>query len=937
MCRERYRLGCAPRHHSQVGEKKLDEMLQQQLSVIQSIEQIDENIRQFLTLACHVLSDDTEPDRDDVQFRPIIADLDVVGKTEEEWLSPTVANAISSASTTLSPEEEGRQRDCLIQTLRFSKIDERMGAIPQAYQNTFSWLLAPQSPTSDQQCRWPDFPAWLKADTKDIYWITGKPGSGKSTLMKYLSRHPELHAHLQHWADDKPLVFASFYFWNAGTDLQKSWRGLLQSLLLQCLTQRPDLAYRVLPKSRWALMRVFRGRIPTGSWPSWDVEELLACFDTLISSAGIEFKLGLFIDGLDEFEEPSQEIQVSTGYHDELEYYGFKNSQARTRLIDWVLELSKCEGIKICVSSRPWNVFEHAFGQKPSLRVHDLTYNDIYIYTKDHFYSLPAFEDFRATDPQASEELINTIISKSDGVFLWVSLVVRTLIAQINNGDTLSMLKETVNRLPKRLENLFESIRDRVCSKYRENLSRYFQLLKAARLLGLDITAFELWLVDRNDALTRAYPGGDQFQEFKEAAEKTVRRRLNSHTLGLLEIGPSGHVSCLHRTVHDWISRPEVWDSICRETAPAFDPYLDLTRATTMALVDPSVWEPILARPSTLQGLLMGNIRSILRRCFICAAHVRPDSSNEESMSLIWEKLKSIVGQLCIKGPTDKGYSLSFRPSSTPGVSPSGLNYWSLNHTLHTLLPLTIWLEVPHWFTYEIHNLEENHLQTYWPYFLVLATLGLSKTDPDFLTTIPTSICKHNKNLYKQLMTESRIYGKRLPIPAGWFEHEISGSIHILSHDFMVDEVLTDWDIVFEPYRWRDREGVLSRIQILKELLTLSEYSRRYMWLIRALRTVTHSILMEQLDGHLPPGSNEFWKNVERLLQDELTGLQKILRLDKIQEIFDKGREESTIYETPKRKDLKDAELLNPFLSRRAWLMCPVKLNLYLEKCLRPL
>jgi hypothetical protein len=62
------------------------------------------------------------------------------------------------------------------------------------------------------------FLAWLRTDN-GIYHISGKAGSGKSTLMKYLSNHNRTDAELMKWAGDKKLAFARFFFWKAGDDL----------------------------------------------------------------------------------------------------------------------------------------------------------------------------------------------------------------------------------------------------------------------------------------------------------------------------------------------------------------------------------------------------------------------------------------------------------------------------------------------------------------------------------------------------------------------------------------------------------------------------------------------------------------------------------------------------------------------------------------------
>ena len=55
-----------------------------------------------------------------------------------------------------------------------------------------------------------------------MFWVSGKAGSGKSTLMKYLKSDPDTESNLWAWANGPKLVTASYFFWNAGTDMQKS-------------------------------------------------------------------------------------------------------------------------------------------------------------------------------------------------------------------------------------------------------------------------------------------------------------------------------------------------------------------------------------------------------------------------------------------------------------------------------------------------------------------------------------------------------------------------------------------------------------------------------------------------------------------------------------------------------------------------------------------
>jgi len=54
--------------------------------------------------------------------------------------------------------------------------------------------------------------SWLESGS-GIFWIEGKPGSGKSTLMKYIVGRNEVVDILSKWAAPRTAVVASHFFW----------------------------------------------------------------------------------------------------------------------------------------------------------------------------------------------------------------------------------------------------------------------------------------------------------------------------------------------------------------------------------------------------------------------------------------------------------------------------------------------------------------------------------------------------------------------------------------------------------------------------------------------------------------------------------------------------------------------------------------------------
>jgi hypothetical protein len=66
----------------------------------------------------------------------------------------------------------------ILNRLWFRLIDDRKNNIAEAHLHTLNWAINP--PASDVV--WDDLGEWLRSG-RDFYWISGKPGSGKSTLM----------------------------------------------------------------------------------------------------------------------------------------------------------------------------------------------------------------------------------------------------------------------------------------------------------------------------------------------------------------------------------------------------------------------------------------------------------------------------------------------------------------------------------------------------------------------------------------------------------------------------------------------------------------------------------------------------------------------------------------------------------------------------------
>ncbi|KAK4170002.1 hypothetical protein QBC43DRAFT_40063 [Cladorrhinum sp. PSN259] len=439
----------------------------------------------------------------------------------------------------------------ILDSLRFEAFDFRETAIPEAYQRTFEWVFQ-DSESAPRDARWDDFDKWLQAPQGDIYWITGKPGAGKSTLMKYLIHHLTTKKRLESWSNPLPLIISSFYFWNAGSAKQKSQQGLLQTLLYQFLCEMPHLTPKICPR-RWALLKIF-DRNALRVAPSWTMDEVLesiSIFNKLY--VGKEFRLALFIDGLDEFD-------------------GDYNN-----LIKMVNVFHSCVGVKVCVSSRPENAFVDAYRGNPGLQVQTLTRRDMEIYVRGHFGANTAFLELQKASSRDADALLKQIVIKSEGIFLWVSLVVATLLEELTEGDILAMqdLQNALDELPKDLLELYRQIWTRIKPRHAPQSSKMFQILEASED---PVDVVTLWLAENQGPLD--FDMRTLTVDRKDYITQLMTRRLSSRTRGLLEISSDGNVDYLHKSVKDWINM--IWSEVCAMGPPEFDPNFALLVTETV-------------------------------------------------------------------------------------------------------------------------------------------------------------------------------------------------------------------------------------------------------------------------------------------------------------------------------------------------------------------
>ncbi|ETS80322.1 hypothetical protein PFICI_07851 [Pestalotiopsis fici W106-1] len=440
--------------------------------------------------------------------------------------------------------ESQAKRDRLLQSLKYPGFNERRNQVAEAYKNTGTWIFAGDgdeidsledrarssseditSETSESQetrhnvqdyvsaIKWDSFSNWLRS-TDTIYWISGKPGAGKTTLVKFIINHPDTQTFLKVW-QPSPLI-VSHFLWRPGTELQRSIKGLLCSLVQQLLENSTTVLDSILQ----CVPRVNMKDTDT----DWSAEELrLLCLRVLST---YDRPICLFLDGLDEVD----------------------SRDGVVRLLNLVDEVAESANIKICLSSRPEPLLQRRLSIYPSLRLQDLNMGDLELYARDRVILPDGYVADRGRD-----DLIHSLVNKAEGVFLWLVLAVSSINRGAEYGDTIDLVDERIRQLPGDLIELYKDMWNRACKddplQYRQTAALYFKLLLIHReedsafersFFGWDLFTFTLASTSTADEILQH---GNRAPDLISEATilqrcQEVERKIGIYCFGLIELGP---------------------------------------------------------------------------------------------------------------------------------------------------------------------------------------------------------------------------------------------------------------------------------------------------------------------------------------------------------------------------------------------------------------
>ncbi|KAF5027130.1 hypothetical protein F66182_756 [Fusarium sp. NRRL 66182] len=399
----------------------------------------------------------------------------------------------------------------IMDLLNFEQIDSRKTTIKAAHSKTCQWFL-----------KHPDYLAWTNpqqiAQHHGFLWIRGKPGAGKSTIMKFIYLKAKR-------KDIKSRTLTASFFFNArGGQLEKTVSGMYRSLLLQLFKGYPDLQC-VLEDPEL---------LPPGqtSCPSLNIlKDLLRSAISKLNQRSFT----CFIDALDECDE--QQVMDLVEYFEDL------------------AEQCTEDGVRlqICFSSRHYPFIDIKFGLRLILEEQIGHVSDLETYIKTHL---------RIRDQALLQELQAKMLEKAAGVFLWVVLVVDMLNGENRRGRL--SLKRRLEEVPSGLSELFKDLLRRDKTNMEELLLSLLWILLSKRPLKPEEYYHALW----SGLSLEGLADPDLPELTTTDSNDCLDRCVISSSKGLAEITKSKNptVQFIHESVRDFLVKDkglhELWPEL---------------------------------------------------------------------------------------------------------------------------------------------------------------------------------------------------------------------------------------------------------------------------------------------------------------------------------------------------------------------------------------
>lgn len=387
----------------------------------------------------------------------------------------------------------------------------------EAQAPTFEWIWHITNGQSS-------FSQWLQSD-EPIFWIQGKPGSGKSTLMRYLSCENQKVEKLLKSSSQSSWTTADFFFdFRASQGMANNLEGLLRSLSIQIMDNYPRIDFNVKHLS---------DRLDT-SLKASNLSMLKQIFTELLCR--LPENLCVFVDGLDEYQGTMAEL---LGYLKSLLY-----------------DVRGTKMLKMCLASRPEPVILLALKFQPGLTMHEHNRKGINRYVSAAIRNVR----FSSLTETRLLKVSSVVARKADGMFLWARFALDEIIKSDAAGETPDELEIRLDALPSDMDEMYVNIFKRMRLQDHRDAQILFQLICCYSRHEPSIRQIKeayAMASNRFQNSEMKNPGGS-IEDF--------RKRIRAKTGGLLEETAGSKypgqryntIKTIHRSVNSFLDR-EGW------------------------------------------------------------------------------------------------------------------------------------------------------------------------------------------------------------------------------------------------------------------------------------------------------------------------------------------------------------------------------------------
>ncbi|GAM41063.1 hypothetical protein TCE0_041f13896 [Talaromyces pinophilus] len=365
---------------------------------------------------------------------------------------------------------------------------------------TCSWIFE-----TEELRHWLGLSTYECQEERNILWLYGNPGTGKSTMAITLSE--ELPSKSNFHDGSKTLAY---FFCDSSSDVNRTAIAVLRGLLYQLVKQNPPLMHHLLPRYNERKDKLF------GSFDAlWTV-----LLDIAKSSDGMEFYY--IIDALDECEPDSQKSLLEQIH----QTFSSLNSKG-----------SAPSNMHVLITSRPYHEIRRSLSifRSKDLATYEAVASDLRKVIKEKVEVLSK----RNRYPKALIADVSRVLKeKAEGTFLWVGIACDEL-AQVQSRNAL----KTLQALPRGLNSLYQKLLDTaITTSGEEDKTMILEMLSFVAFALRPLTLAEL------SGACQLYPDEEEDCRLQFTQEIIDSCRL-------MIVVQDEHVRLLHKSVKDFLSR----------------------------------------------------------------------------------------------------------------------------------------------------------------------------------------------------------------------------------------------------------------------------------------------------------------------------------------------------------------------------------------------